>query len=706
MDSEGKKRKVKVNANALTEKHFSSLEPSLSEETLNVLEKGGFHYCTPVQAATIPLLSSFKDVAVDAATGSGKTLAFVIPLVEILRRLPHPLKHHQVAGIIISPTRELASQIYHVIEPFVSTLPNIKSKLLVGGTDVAADLKKIKEDGANLLIGTPGRLDDIMERTNILEFQCLEVLILDEADRLLDMGFHKQLSSIIVHLPKQRRTGLFSATQTEAVEELSKAGLRNPVRVEVRTEANRQKESDPATNMTCSRTPAGLLIEYLECEADEKVSQLAHFLSNHMSKKIIIYFMTCACVDYWGVVLPHLPSLRGCPLIALHGRMKQSLREKALASFTNLSSGILICTDVAARGLDIPDVDWIVQYDPPQDPNVFVHRVGRTARMGRSGNALVFLLPKESAYVEFLRIRRIPIQEKKCSEAASNIIPQIRSAAMEDRDVMEKGLRAFVSLIRAYKEHHCSYIFRWKELEVGKLAMGYGLLRLPSMTELKWRAFSTDGFVPVEDLDLRAIKYKDKAREKQRQKNMANKQLVENNHEEVKHHKAVSIIDLKGKKCSRQRRAVQTIEDDEEMAREYTLLKKLKRGVISEREFAMETGIEDCLEEDDCEDGYNLGDKKPSMVATPTGQVFDSPSKITSQIEDVRGNCDQKSKHLASQKWKRKKNASSSASATATNATARNGKQQKGLKNGHQFKHRSAPMKRWHRRKIDVTFTS
>ncbi|XP_057826650.1 DEAD-box ATP-dependent RNA helicase 18 [Cryptomeria japonica] len=667
--------------NGLTEKLFSHLDPPLSEETLKVLNESGFHYCTPVQAATIPLLCSYKDVSVDAATGSGKTLAFVVPLIEILRRLTDPLKPYQVAAVIISPTRELASQIYHVTEPFVSTLSNIKCMLLVGGTDVTADLKKIKEDGVNLLIGTPGRLDDIMERTNILDFRRFEVLILDEADRLLDMGFHKQVSSITARLPKQRRTGLFSATQTEAVEELSKAGLRNPVRVEVRTEATFQSGSDPTTNTPCSRTPAGLNIEYLECEADEKPSQLVQFLSGHMAKKIILYFMTCACVDYWGVVLSQLKVLKGCPLIALHGRMKQSIREKALASFTKLSTGILLCTDVAARGLDIPDVDWIVQCDPPQDPNVFVHRVGRTARMGRSGNALVFLLPKEDAYVEFLRIRRIPIQERKRSDATSNIIPQIRSAAIEDRDVMEKGLRAFVSFIRAYKEHHCSYIFRWKELEVGKLAMGYGLLQLPSMTELKRRAFSTDGFVPVEGLDLGAIKYKDKAREKQRQKNLAKKQQAKYTiGEKGERHNPVGNIELKGKKCSRQRRIVQNIEDEEEMAQEYRLLKKLKKGAITEREFARATGTEDCLDDDHEEDEDRHGTTELSVAAPPTGQICE-PSI------NVEGNY-QISKHLVSKNLKRKRSSMSS----KTSGSAKTGKLQ--LKKFRSGKHRTGSIKR------------
>nr|XP_048325765.1 DEAD-box ATP-dependent RNA helicase 18 isoform X3 [Ziziphus jujuba var. spinosa] len=379
---------------ALTDTRFSDLKPPLSEPVLEALAQGGFEFCTPVQAATIPLLCSFKDVAVDAATGSGKTLAFVVPIVEILRRASTAPKPHQVMGVVISPTRELSSQIYNVAQPFVSTLSNFKSVLLVGGAEVKADVKKIEEEGANLLIGTPGRLYDIMERMEGLDFRNLEILILDEADRLLDMGFQKQISSIISRLPKLRRTGLFSATQTEAVEELSKAGLRNPVRVEVRAETKSYNNLASLQQSSSSKTPSGLHLEYLECEGDKKLSQLVDLLIKNRDKKIIIYFMTCACVDYWGLVLQRLACLEGFSLISLHGKMKQTAREKALASFTSLSSGILLCTDVAARGLDIPGVDCIVQYDPPQDPNVFIHRVGRTARMGRQGSAIVFLLPK------------------------------------------------------------------------------------------------------------------------------------------------------------------------------------------------------------------------------------------------------------------------------------------------------------------------
>ncbi|XVE99821.1 hypothetical protein REPUB_Repub03eG0234500 [Reevesia pubescens] len=585
-------------SSALTDTRFSDLKPALSEPVIEALSQAGFNFCTPVQAATIPLLCSFKDVAVDAATGSGKTLAFLIPIVEILRRSSSfPPKLHQVMGIIISPTRELSSQIYNVAQPFISTLSNVKSMLLVGGAEVKADVKKIEEEGANLLIGTPGRLYDIMDRMDILDFRNLEILILDEADRLLDMGFQKQINYIISRLPKLRRTGLFSATQTEAVEELSKAGLRNPVRVEVRAETKSPNNSASSEQLTSSKTPSGLHLEYLECEADKKPSQLVDLLIKNKSKKVIVYFMTCACVDYWGVVLPRLTSLKGFSLISLHGKMKQTGREKALASFTSLSSGILLCTDVAARGLDIPGVDCIVQYDPPQDPNVFIHRVGRTARLGRQGSSIVFLLPKEEAYVEFLRIRRVPLQEWKCIDDVSDVVPQIRSAAMKDRDVMEKGLRAFVSFIRAYKEHHCSYIFRWKELEIGKLGMGYGLLQLPSMPEVKHHSLSTKGFTPVENIIMADIKFKDKSREKQRKKNLQAKK--EQEQQESKPHKPKKALNavapVMRKKTAKQRRAVQTIEDEEELTREYRLLKKLKKGAIDEDEFAKLTGTEDLL---------------------------------------------------------------------------------------------------------------
>ncbi|VYS50707.1 unnamed protein product [Arabidopsis thaliana] len=482
---------------------FSELKPPLSEDIIEALDRSGFEVCTPVQAETIPFLCRHKDVAVDAATGSGKTLAFLLPLVEIIRRSnSYPPKPHQVMGVIISPTRELSAQIHKVAEPFVSTLRNVNSVLLVGGREVEADMNTLEEEGANLLIGTPGRLSDMMKRMEFLDFRNLEILILDEADRLLDMGFQKQVNYIISRLPKQRRTGLFSATQTQAVADLAKAGLRNPVRVRSRAESK-------------SKTPSGLYCEYLKCEADQKSSQLVHLLIENKNKKLVVFFMTCACVDYWGL-------------------MDQKGRDTALASFTEASSGVLLCTDVAARGLDIPGIVYI------------------------------------------------------------------RSVAIKDREVLEKGLKAFVSFVRAYKEHQCSYIFSWKGLEIGKLAMGYGILSFPYISEVKQDRIGIVGFTPVQGITFEDIKFKNKSREKQRQQNLlARKDKLQQEKRGKRKKSSKEAVDdsnkasRKRKLTGRQRQTIQTAQDEEEMNGDYSLLKKLKKGSITEDDFAKLTGAHD-----------------------------------------------------------------------------------------------------------------
>lgn len=196
---------------------FAQLEPALSQPTLAAIAALGFHTATPVQEATIPRLLRHQDVAVQACTGSGKTLAFLVPLFELLARRSDPLRKFQVGAVIIEPTRELAMQVYTVAKHLAETHDKLRLMLMVGGTDVQVDMQDFREHGANILVGTPGRLDDAMERLKEMSFRELELLVLDEADRLLDMGFEASLNSILARLPKQRRTGLFSATQTEEV---------------------------------------------------------------------------------------------------------------------------------------------------------------------------------------------------------------------------------------------------------------------------------------------------------------------------------------------------------------------------------------------------------------------------------------------------------------------------------------------------------
>ncbi|KAJ3062869.1 ATP-dependent rRNA helicase spb4, partial [Quaeritorhiza haematococci] len=382
-----------------------------------------FTKTTPVQAATIPLFAKNKDVVVEAVTGSGKTIAFAIPVLEILLRREQPLAKGRVGAIIVSPTRELAKQIYDVFSHFINTInttnptAQLSHALFIGGggeSSVQHDLQQFQSHHPQILIGTPGRLDDLLKRSTIFNTKDLEVLVLDEADRLLDMGFEASLRSIISRCPKQRRTGLFSATMTDALNELVRMGLRNPVRVVVKVEGAMGVIEE-------QRTPSSLDIGYTVLPPSAKLPELLNILhrelssspssSSNTSKKFIAYFATCACVDYFYRLLCAFKGIDddaeddskdskkdgnsknakkkkqkkdagikgmipdGLELYALHGKMVPKRRETVYQSFSQTpNASLLLTTDIAARGLDIPDVDWVVQIDPPQDPKQFSHR--------------------------------------------------------------------------------------------------------------------------------------------------------------------------------------------------------------------------------------------------------------------------------------------------------------------------------------------
>ncbi|KAJ2157574.1 ATP-dependent rRNA helicase spb4 [Coemansia sp. RSA 552] len=438
---------------------WGSLQPKLSSPMLEALASLGFENMTPVQEGTIPAFMQNSDVVVEAATGSGKTLAFVIPVLELLLRKQVELAHSEVGAVIISPTRELARQILTVLEEMIRLSGlTYKAHLVVGGstsaTNTADEMAALKELGPDILVGTPGRLEDIlcgrrkkakktksgtiaavggMRGRPAVRANRLEVLVLDEADRLLDMGFEASLTAIFSVIPKQRRTGLFSATMSEGLSQLVRAGLRNPVRVQVKVE-----DTDGSGER---RIPSTLSISFLVCPPDRKLAQLLRLIQRNPPQKYIVYFSTCAAVDYFSRVLRRLlrPTAEMIPggkralkaerqrlkglfhvdypiaVHSLHGQMVQKKRESTFATFSMLppgEAGIMLCTDVASRGLDIPDVDCVVQWDPPTDPKSFAHRCGRTARAGKSGTALVFINPgSEETYIDFLRLRKIPMAE-------------------------------------------------------------------------------------------------------------------------------------------------------------------------------------------------------------------------------------------------------------------------------------------------------
>ncbi|KAH0625389.1 hypothetical protein JD844_014875 [Phrynosoma platyrhinos] len=494
----------------VTEGRWDSLPVQLSPGVLRALEEMGFAHMTPVQSATIPLFMTNKDVAAEAVTGSGKTLAFVIPIIEILLRREEKLRKKQVGAIVITPTRELAVQIDEVISHFTKYFPQFSQCLLIGGKNPMEDIERFKEQGGNIIVATPGRLEDMFRRKSegldlASSVKSLDILVLDEADRLLDMGFEASLNTILDILPKQRRTGLFSATQTQEVENLVRAGLRNPVRISV-------KEKDMAASNT-QKTPTRLQNFYMICKADEKFNQLVHFLRQHKPEKHLVFFSTCACVEYYGEALKCL--IRNMKIMCIHGKMKHK-RNKIFMEFRKLASGVLVCTDVMARGIDIPEVNWVLQYDPPSNARYLSSLKNGTTRIGHLGSALVFLLPMEEAYVNFLSInQKCPMQEMKLQSNVMDVLPKLKSLSLADRAVYEKGMKAFVSYVQAYAKHECNLIFRLKDLDFTSLAQGFALLKMPRMPELKGKCFSD--FTPV-DIDTDLIAYKDKNREKQRQK--------------------------------------------------------------------------------------------------------------------------------------------------------------------------------------------
>ena len=612
---------------------FAALSPALDATTLAALHAHDFRTATPVQEATIPRLLRHQDVAVQACTGSGKTLAFLVPLFELLRRREDALRSHEVGALVIEPTRELAVQVHTVASRLVGAGAGagLRLALMVGGTDVKAELADLREHGGHVVVGTPGRVDDVMERLPSLLWRGLELLVLDEADRLLDMGFEATLNTILARLPKQRRTGLFSATQTSEVVQLVRAGLRNPVRVDVQVRAvapvpNGGGAAAAASGAAPERprggkqsTPSSLSNFVMLCDESQRLPQLVAFIAREIAakRKLMIYFLTCASVDYYAAVLPLLAELKGAPLRPLHGKMVHKARAKAYEWFTaQRDGGALLCTDVAARGLDFPDVDWIVQFDAPQDPNAFVHRVGRTARMGRQGQALLLLRPSEETYIHFLNVRSVPLQPMAAAEGLAELRAPLTQLLLADRAVMEKAAAAFVSYVRAYSEHQCNYIFKLDDLDLGALASAMALLRLPKLRELGKRHKKKGGwveFTPLVQVDVSTIKYKNKQREQQRQ---AKRKAAAAAAADAEASGGGGGGALSAKAARRE--AAPTSgggggesddgDDEAAMAREAGLLKKLKRGKITKAQFEKlvgegEEGEGESEEEEEEEDG-------------------------------------------------------------------------------------------------------
>lgn len=373
-------------------KKFTELQ--LSDKTMQALNDMKFETMTEIQQRGIPPLLAGKDVLGAAKTGSGKTLAFLIPAIEMLHSLR--FKPRNGTGVIVvSPTRELALQIFGVARELMAHHSQTFG-IVIGGANRRAEAEKLAK-GVNMLIATPGRLLDHLQNTQGFVYKNLRALIIDEADRILEVGFEDEMRQIVKILPtSERQTMLFSATQTTKVEDLARISLRpGPLYINV------EKTSDHST-------VEGLEQGYVICDSDLRFRLLFTFLKKHPKKKIIVFFSSCNCVKYYSELLNYID----LPVLDLHGKQKQQKRTNTFFEFCNATHGTLICTDVAARGLDIPAVDWIIQFDPPDDPRDYIHRVGRTARgSGKKGRSLMFLQPNEVGFLRHLKEARVPLVE-------------------------------------------------------------------------------------------------------------------------------------------------------------------------------------------------------------------------------------------------------------------------------------------------------
>lgn len=354
-----------ITAEAAAEVTASFKSLGLVDSLCDACSMLGFKTPTGIQAQAIPYALQGKDIIGIAQTGSGKTAAFTLPILQALLADPQ-----QLFACILAPTRELAIQISEQFEALGSTI-GVRCAVVVGGVDMMAQSIALSKK-PHIVIGTPGRLVDHLEHTKGFSLKKIKYLVLDEADRLLNLDFGPEIDKLLRLLPKERHTYLFSATMTSKVAKLQRASLNDPVKVEVSTKYS---------------TVDNLLQHYVFLPAKLKEVYLCWMVNELAGHSMIIFTSTCNSTQRLALILRNL----GFPAIPIHGQLSQPKRLGALNKFKSGDRNILLATDVASRGLDIPSVDIVINYDVPQHSKDYIHRVGRTARAGRSGKSITMV---------------------------------------------------------------------------------------------------------------------------------------------------------------------------------------------------------------------------------------------------------------------------------------------------------------------------
>ena len=439
---------------------FSSLP--LSQPTASGLQTSHYKTLTDVQKKIIPYALRGSDILGAAKTGSGKTLAFLIPVLENLCR-KRWTEHDGLGALILAPTRELAIQIFEVLKK-IGRYHTFSAGLVIGGKSLQEEQERLGR--MHILVCTPGRMLQHMDQTAAFEIGNLQMLVLDEADRILDLGFQGTVDAIIEHLPKERQTLLFSATQTKKVSDLARLSLRGPEYLSVHEAAN-------------SATPSTLQQNYIVTPLPEKLNTLWSFIRSNLKSKILVFLSSSKQVRFVYEAFRHMRP--GIPLMHLHGRQKQSARLDITVKFSASRQSCLFATDVAARGLDFPTVDWVIQLDCPEDADTYIHRVGRTARYGCNGRAVLFLEPsEEKGMLERLDAKRVNVDKinvrQKKQQSISN---QLQNMCFKDPELKYLGQKAFVSYVKSIHVQKDRDVFKLNELPLEEFSASLGLPGAP-----------------------------------------------------------------------------------------------------------------------------------------------------------------------------------------------------------------------------------
>jgi ATP-dependent RNA helicase DDX55/SPB4 len=461
---------------------------------------------------------------------------------------------NKVLSVILLPSRELSIQVFNILLNFISNFNDkykFSSVLLIGGKKLQIDIDKLHLEIPNIIVATPGRLTDLEEKIN-LSFKDLQILILDEADKMFELGFEMKVTSLIEKFPKQRRTGLFSATINSQIENLIKAGMRNPIFIDIKVnfeslgnneeifatkeqlisilKNKKSKTKDSFYQLiefdfneqfanqkeeifnSKQEVPTQLKQSYIELDNIKlKLFNLINLIKeNKECKKIMIFFATCNSVDYFSITIPKILEHEvDFTCFKLHSKISQKKRKTEYKKFLNIEKGILLTTDLSARGIDIPNVDLIIQFDPPKNEEVYIHRVGRTARVGHEGNSIILLDKSELKFINLMKQKNIQINPYEHLdtnlEQACSIYEKLRELNISDKWIYDKAVKAFVSFIRFYLEHDLKYIFDIKLLDVGNLANSFSLLRIPRIKEILGKKI--ENFTQDPEINPKALVY-------------------------------------------------------------------------------------------------------------------------------------------------------------------------------------------------------